>query len=75
MVRPEDREVFRRIGEAESEPRKPPESFSEALKTLDRLIARRCSMFPGRSFSPTDEEFRAHEALYVRARALGIYRG
>ena len=31
-------------------------------------------MFPGRHFEPGEEEFRAHEALYVRARVLGTYR-
>ena len=74
-VRREDHEVFRRIGEAEAMPRGAPGSFAEALATLDRLIARRRAMFPDREFKPTDDEFRAHESLYVRARSLGTYRG
>ncbi len=73
-VRPEDREVFSRIGDAEAAPRRPPTSFSEALATLDRLVARRRAMFPHRDFKPTEDEFRAHEALYARARSLGTYR-
>lgn len=67
-VRPEDREVFRRIGEVESLPGRPPTSFGDALAALDRLIARREALFPGRRFVPTEDEFRAHEALYARAR-------
>lgn len=74
-VRPEDREVFRRIGEVESARRMAPASFREGLVTLDRLIARRRAMFPDLPFAPTEDEFRAHEALYARARALGTYRG
>jgi len=73
-VHSEDHEVFRRIGEVESARRPAPGSFREALSVLDRLIARRRAMFPGRRFQPGEEEFRAHEALYVRARVLGIYR-
>jgi len=73
-VRSEDHEVFRRIGEVESARRRVPESFREALSIMDRLIARRRAMFPGRHFEPGEEEFRAHEALYVRARVLGTYR-
>ncbi len=73
-VRPEDHEVFRRIGEVESARRRVPGSFREALLVLDRLLARRRAMFPGRCFQPTEEEFRAHEALYVRARVFGTYR-
>jgi len=73
-VRPEDREVFRRIGEAEAAPRRPPASFAEGVAILNRLMARRRAMFPGRAFKPTVDEFRAHERLYARARALGTYR-
>ncbi len=74
-VRPEDRDVFRRIAEVESVPRPAPASFREAVVALDRLIARRRTMFPNRRFRPTQDEFRAHEAFYARARALGTYRG
>lgn len=47
-----------------------PSSFREALATLGRLIARREALFPGRRFEPGDDEFRAHEALYARARRV-----
>lgn len=65
-----DREVFRHIAEAESEPRPAPGSFIEALRALDRLLARHQMMFPSYRPEPDDEEFQAHEALYERAREL-----
>lgn len=68
-----DREYFRRIGKVKAEPRPAPTSFREALATLDRLIGRYCAMFPGRQAGPNDEEFRAHEEIYARARRLGFY--
>jgi hypothetical protein len=65
-----DREVFRHIAEAESDPRPAPASFIEALRALDRLLARHQRMFPSYRPEPDEEEFRAHQALYERAREL-----
>lgn len=45
-----------------------------AKHSLSWTIARRSTLFSGRRFEPGEEEFRAHEALYARARILGIYR-
>lgn len=70
-----DREVFRRIAEVESEPPVRPTSFREAVATLDRLIRRRRALFGDRWSVPSDDEFRAHEELYGRARALRAHRG
>jgi hypothetical protein len=69
---PKDWQVFRNIAAAESEPRPAPASFADALRTLDRLLVRDQTMFPGPR-EPDQDEFRAHEALYVRARRLGIH--
>ena len=68
------REVFRRIGEVESEVRPAPPTFEDALVTLIRLLARDRAMFPDRELAPDEDELRAHEALYERARALGMDR-
>jgi hypothetical protein len=69
-----DREVCRRIGEVESEPRPAPVSFSHAVGVLERLLERDRAMFPGRKFVPDEDELGAHLALYARARTLGWYR-
>jgi hypothetical protein len=69
------REVFRRIAEVESEVRPPPATFDDALATLARLLERDRAMFPGREVAPDEDELRAHEAVYARARTLGMYRG
>jgi hypothetical protein len=60
--------VFRHIAEVESEARPAPASFADALHALARLLARHQMMFPNYRPEPDDEEFRAHEALYERAR-------
>jgi hypothetical protein len=44
------------------------------LATLKRLLERDRAMFPDRKFPPGEDELRAHEALYARARALGMDR-
>ncbi len=69
-----DREVFRRIGEVESEARPAPASFEEGIAVLKRLLERDRAMFPGREYAPDDGEFAAHESLYARARVLGMHR-
>ena len=68
------RAVFRRIGEVEAEVRPAPLTFDEALAILNRLLERDRAMFPDRVVAPDDDELRAHEALYARARALGMDR-
>ena len=68
-----DREVFRRIAEAESTSGAVPSSFEEALDTLERLIARRKSLFGEQASAPSASEFEAHQALYARARACGAH--
>jgi hypothetical protein len=69
-----DREVFRRIGEVESEVRPAPAAFDDALAALNRLLERDRAMFPDRGNVPDEDELRAHQALYARARALGMHR-
>jgi hypothetical protein len=68
------REVFRRIGEVESEVRPAPATFDDALATLSRLPERDRAMFPDREVAPDEDELRGHQALYARARTLGMYR-
>ena len=46
------REVFRRIGEVESEVRPAPATFDDALATLSRLLERDRAMFPDREVAP-----------------------
>jgi len=70
-----DWEVFRHIAEAESEPAATPSCFDEALRILDRLLRRHRMMYPSYRPEPDDEELKAHEALYERARRLGIHPG
>jgi hypothetical protein len=45
------------------------------VRALDELLARHQRMFPDYRPEPDDEEFRSHEALYERARKLGVHRG
>ena len=68
------REIFRRIGEVEAEVRPAPATFDDALDALSRLLERDRAMFPDREVAPDEDELRAHEAVYTRARALGMYR-
>jgi hypothetical protein len=68
-----DRDVFRRIAEAESSPQPVPQSFQESLDILERLIVRRRSLFGEQASVPSESEFQAHEALYTRAHALGVH--
>ena len=68
------RAVFRRIGEVEAEVRPAPPTFDDALTVLNRLLERDRAMFPDRVVAPDDDELHAHEALYARARALGMDR-
>jgi hypothetical protein len=68
------REVFRRIGEVESGVRPAPATFDEALGILNQLLERDRAMFPEREVALDEDELLAHEALYTRARALGMDR-
>jgi hypothetical protein len=66
------REVFRRIGEVESELRPAPATFDDVLATLSRLLERDRAMFPDRELAPDEDELRAHLALYARAECAVI---
>jgi hypothetical protein len=60
--------VFQNIAAGEAAARPAPGSFADAVHQLDALLRRQALMFPSSRPQPDDDELRAHEALYERAR-------